>query len=409
MVFLALAVSSLAPPVCVDNPTCPEILYTFPVEGMPATVYGLTFQPKLGQKSPATQALILVHGTNRNANQYACWALEAVTFAQQNTNDTLVFAPWFPLLTDIPPTNALYWDDNSEWKKGGKSTTNYTTRVSSFSVLDTLIDTLSDTRIYPNMKRIVLAGHSAGGQVVSTYSVIGRPQQDKTQKNNTFNYPELLFRPANPSTWTYLDSARPGPFKNGSCTVSYCDNITIPYVPYSFATPPLSVQQACPDFDDWRYGFENRNSYAKKLTQEEAIAQFKTRLLTTFPSAPYKNPLQETMTDGKNGRVQVKTDQPLQATPQFLALLGGADVCNDLFCPDTTCDAREIDNACGGEMQGLCRFQRGWVYYHYLQQYYTVGEGSTMAPPLVVPNIGHDACGIFVSVQGAQALFSVYR
>ena len=62
------------------------------------------------------------------------------------------------------------------------------------------------------------------------------------------------------------------------------------------------------------------NEISEKTGIEKIVVQ------TTVEA--FMKSIRTSMTDGKNGRVQVKTDQPLQATPQFLALLGGADVCN---------------------------------------------------------------------------------
>ena len=47
-------------------------------------------------------------------------------------------------------------------------------RVSSFAVLDALLQMLSDRQHWPALDLVVLAGHSAGGQFVQRYAVAGR-------------------------------------------------------------------------------------------------------------------------------------------------------------------------------------------------------------------------------------------
>jgi len=42
-----------------------------------------------------------------------------------------------------------------------------TVRISSFTILDEILMKFGDKNLYPNLKRIIIAGHSAGGQTTN--------------------------------------------------------------------------------------------------------------------------------------------------------------------------------------------------------------------------------------------------
>jgi hypothetical protein len=63
-------------------------------------------------------------------------------------------------------TSALVWK-SSQWSAGGNNQYPYYSQAtSSYTVLDTLIQYFDDRTLYPNMKQIVIAGHSLGAQTV---------------------------------------------------------------------------------------------------------------------------------------------------------------------------------------------------------------------------------------------------
>ena len=227
--------------------------------------------------------------------------------------------------------------------------------------MDAIVAALSDRALYPLMQRVLIAGHSAGGQFVSRYAMFA---------NLDVLSPSLSFVlvPANPSSQPYLDSSRPSNLpRAGSCLpLSYCDNATIPDFPFVFRVPQHSSVFNCSSYDNWLYGLNALNEYTRNVSAGVAEARLHRRL--------------------KAGALRV--------------LLGGADVCNEKFCP--SCDSHDIDSGCEASLQGNCRLQRGWAYYRHLQQFYSDAQ---LPPPVVVPAVGHDACSMFTSPQGLAALF----
>ena len=365
LLLLCLAAGSLGrapPPACSDTPVCNETLYQFPLApGVSLDLWQPAGQPPLGTASNATHAFIVVHGTDRNADQYLCWALQALQAAGGSTEHTVVIAPFFADADDKVSPGVIFWDQNLGWKEGNESSGRLPRRLSSFAVMDAMVAALSNRALYPLMQRVLIAGHSAGGQFVSRYAMFA---------NLDVLSPSLSFVlvPANPSSQPYLDSSRPSNLpRAGSCLpLSYCDNATIPDFPFVFSLPQHSSVSNCSSYDNWLYGLNALNEYTRNVSAGVAQARLHRRL--------------------KAGALRV--------------LLGGADVCNEKFCP--SCDSHDIDSGCEASLQGNCRLQRGWAYYRHLQQFYSDAQ---LPPPVVVPAVGHDACSMFTSPQGLAALF----
>ncbi len=142
-----------------------------PEPGRPELVVGVS------QSSPQIQrVLIVIHGRLRNAETYRQSAEKAVEQAGQGAT-TLVIAPQFLNETDIArhqlPDSLLRWRGN-EWMAGDLSIG--PNPLSSFAVLDKILERLSDRQQFPTLKEIVIAGHSGGAQVVQRYALLGHDQ-----------------------------------------------------------------------------------------------------------------------------------------------------------------------------------------------------------------------------------------
>jgi hypothetical protein len=105
--------------------------------------------------------LLLLLLLDRNADQYFCWAEQAVLAAGLDSSDVLVIAPKFADADDNMSSGILFWDENDQWKGGDMSTKTLPYRISSFAVMDSITATLADRNIYPFLDRVILAGHSA--------------------------------------------------------------------------------------------------------------------------------------------------------------------------------------------------------------------------------------------------------
>ena len=221
---------------------CPE-RFRFQVDNQSIALPCCWSHP-IGQKNGHIQRIVIViHGVLRNADEYFPNMLAAVEQAGKQ-DSTLVIAPQFLIEEDAVrfdlPAEIPYWGGEwgEAWKKGDESLTTDTYprsfQISSFEILDLLIKQVADPQNFPNLRQIVVAGHSAGGQFVNRYAA-GTQIEDSLQQDIALRY--IV---ANPSTYVYF---------NGDRRVEDTTD--------QFAIP----ENPDPDYDDYKYGLEELNSY----------------------------------------------------------------------------------------------------------------------------------------------------
>jgi pimeloyl-ACP methyl ester carboxylesterase len=119
-----------------------------------------------------TRAVVVLHGRLRNADVYYRSALTAQAAAGNAGKSTIMIVPQFLAEVDIErwhlPPDALRW--SLEGWEGGEPALG-PTPASSFDALDAILARLADRNIFPNLKQVVVAGHSGGGQVVQRYAI----------------------------------------------------------------------------------------------------------------------------------------------------------------------------------------------------------------------------------------------
>jgi len=203
------------------------------------------------------QLVIYIHGARRNGLDYYEWGEKAVNAANKQ-EETLFFSPQFNSEKDLEDhkhdATHLFWVKNN-WRIGDESVSSEKRTMeesfSSFSLVDSLIARACNKRLFPNLKRISIIGHSAGGQFVSRYvSMTPMPKISSTYKFN--------FIIMNPSTYMYLDDRRPAKTENG----------------LTFIKPDST---GCPSFNDYPRGMEKLNPYASKVGAEMIKQQFLNR------------------------------------------------------------------------------------------------------------------------------------
>ena len=171
-----------------------------------------------------TRAVIVVHGAHRTAQPY----FGAITRLVSG-NATLVITPQFLLEKDITahslPDNVLRWGAE-RWATGGDAVGPVT--VSSYDAIDALLLTLADRSRLPNLRAIVLAGFSGGGQLTQRYAAVGRAAETVTSRGIALRYVV-----GSPSSYVYFGDERPLP---------------------GGGIAPFAGAASCPDFNRWPYG-----------------------------------------------------------------------------------------------------------------------------------------------------------
>lgn len=199
-----------------------------------------------------TGALIVIHGAGRDADNYFRTAL-AAAFLAGALDDTAVIVPRIAsnertCRDALAPNEASYSCAGDSWRSGGISASS--DKVTSFDFVDEIMRKLARKQAFPNLKRIVLAGHSAGGQYVTRYEMANRIHE-------SLGVP-ISYVVSNPSSYAYLDDTRPV----GENAASF---------------RPFGDARNCTTFNHWPYGLEGRTGYASKLTEDELRKQLASR------------------------------------------------------------------------------------------------------------------------------------
>jgi len=163
-----------------------------------------------------TRAVVIVHGSTRDAEGYFHALEDAAELAGQAQNHTLLIAPQFLIEMDLDAASSLddillFWENGVEdphsWKVGRKSlgTANHERlhHLSSFAVLDTILYRLAHRN--SDLDTIVVVGHSAGGQFTNRYAA-GNQMANELQ----ISHPDLHIRYVvmNPSIYLYFTDER---------------------------------------------------------------------------------------------------------------------------------------------------------------------------------------------------------
>ncbi|MFT4510239.1 alpha/beta hydrolase [Caballeronia sp. 15711] len=174
-----------------------------------------------------TRAVIVIPGWPRRDLRSGEHAAE---LAGDAASTTVIVTPQFLTAQDVAAHNLtddiLKWGEN-DWEIGKLSQD--AAAISSFQVVDQIFHRLADRAIFPNLKTIVLAGHSAGGQFVQDYAVLG---------NGNANFGDapvhVRYVVSNPATYLYLTDERPDSHGN--------------FAPFNAAS--------CRSFNQWNYGLQ---------------------------------------------------------------------------------------------------------------------------------------------------------
>lgn len=213
-----------------------------------------------------TRAIVVVHGVLRDADYYYDTGIIAADAAHA-LNDTVVIAPQFVEKSDLAghavSPQTLYW--SSQWPGGSDAIA--PAPISTYDVFDAIVARLSDPTRFPRLREIVIAGHSAGGQIVQRYAVVGKARQLDGGR-----LPVRLIV-SNPSSYLYFTDWRPDPQPN------------------------------CGDFNAWRYGLRGAPRYVTG-SAAELEARYVRRHIVYLMGTADVNPKEEDLDRTCGGEAQ---------------------------------------------------------------------------------------------------------
>jgi len=238
--LLLSTVAAYAAPCTLATPLCTEYV-TLGVGPARTMVY--RSHPLTVKNEKIIRALIVIHGTNRDADNYFRSTL-AAAFLADALEDTVLIVPHIVSSAggchDSLAPDEVSWNC-STWRTGGPSTAN--DKLTTFDMVDDILRQLARKDVFPNLKGIVVAGHSAGGQFVNRYEMSNRAHE-------TLGVP-VRYVVANPSSYAWID-----------------------------ATRPEEISASCATYNRWPYGFQNRSGYASRVSEKDLTKQLASRPTT---------------------------------------------------------------------------------------------------------------------------------
>ncbi len=200
--------------------------------------------------SRASRAVVLVHGVRRNADDYFETGLKLLNNAGLDASDNLLLSLNFLTAEDRRAGNDMPLWARDKWMHGTASEQGRS-GIEAFAVLDDVLAYLADRKRFPALKEVVLIGHSAGGQLMQRYAVLGEGDGRLARQGIAVRY--VI---SSPSSYLYLDGDR-----------MQAGNIG-----------PVSAAD-CPDYNRYRYGPEAAPPYLARqhLGVEQLVRRYAAR------------------------------------------------------------------------------------------------------------------------------------
>ena len=214
----------------------------------------VTSHPLDKNNNEAEYLIIMIHGAGLNANKTFETGQQIIEFLKMPKDRFWVLAPQIIEGVKLEEKGLLFWD--RRWRSGGMSLSTGLNKdlpsLSSFEVIDRLLDVA--IKISPGIRRIIILGHSAGGQFIVRYAAINKRHELSEQQGISIRYVV-----ANSSSYPYLDQTR---------------------FHFNSAGEVLKTSQEelidCPGYNKYKYGLEELYGYAETLSPQI----IRTRLLT---------------------------------------------------------------------------------------------------------------------------------
>src|SRR5262249_1804921 len=220
--------------------------------GVPDRLLIYRSYPTDTRNSAIKRALILVHGGARDADQQFRSAL-AAAFLAGALDDTIIIAPRFSsnrsstYCQDVLARDEANWGcvdgQPDSWRNGAAAMR--TNSPTSYDFADEILRKLARKDVFPNLKAIVVAGHSGGGQFALRY---GMSNQVHAKLG-----PSISYVVSNADALLYLDSLRP---TAAAYPVWSAGPGFMPPAPVARFIPfPDSAN--CGAYDNWPYGLQH--------------------------------------------------------------------------------------------------------------------------------------------------------
>ncbi|MDQ2766066.1 MAG: alpha/beta hydrolase [Gemmatimonadota bacterium] len=260
---LVRAVALAAPTPCTTATTACERWVTLaggPARSLIYSTYSLD-----APNEAITRALSMVHGADRNADHYFATAT-AAGFLGGALGNTIIIAPRFAAGDDKVESNEVVWPSRGDsWRSGGMSPSN--PALSSFDFADEILRKLGNKKNFPNLRGIVVTGHSAGGQFATRYEM-------SNKMHGTLPGVSITYVVANPSSYAWPAAVRPLP--TGDADPATADKEALGDSAervHTRFTYGLIDSTKVAGYDRWPAGLEDRAGYTAQMSDEQLKKQ----------------------------------------------------------------------------------------------------------------------------------------
>jgi pimeloyl-ACP methyl ester carboxylesterase len=214
----------------------------------------------------------MVHGAGRNADHYFETAT-AAGFLARALGNTVIVAPRFAGGKDTVAANEILWPERGDtWRSGGMAPGNPT--ISSFDLVDEIVRKLADKKMFPNLRKIVVTGHSAGGQFATRYEMANKV-------HGKIGGVSISYVVANPSSYAWPASVRPLPV--GDANPATADKEALgdagEKVHTQFTYGPFDSTKVA-NYNHWPSGLEKRSGYTADMSDDQLKKQLVERPTT---------------------------------------------------------------------------------------------------------------------------------
>ena len=247
--FLLFLASADAAPCVAAAPECTEWLS---FAGSPLRSLLYRSHSLVTRNDKITRAMIIIHGQGRNADDYFRTGV-AAAFLAGALHDAIVISPRFAssdgrTCSDKLAEGEVNWRCSGDSWRSGAAAVN-SEHLTSYHFADTILKLLARKETFPNLKKIVVTGHSAGGQFVARYAMANQVHENLGVA--------VTYVVSNPSSYAYLDATRP--IDGGK-----------EFRPYGEA-------KNCTTYNRWPYGLVDRTGYTAAMSEHRLKKQLISR------------------------------------------------------------------------------------------------------------------------------------
>ena len=211
----------------------------------------------LVQNESVTRLIYAIHSSSYNAKSYYHRAQAMLDKTPEQKDKTMIIAPHFlkkNKFENPESSGILYWEVSPFWGSSKGVFEKKKIKISSYDVTDIILKDLVTNSSFPNLKTVIILGHSAGGQMTNRYAAVGRFEPEVAKPKGV----EVRYIVMAPSSCVYFNTERVVPGSRKQFEI---------------------IENRPEKFNDWGYGLDNWYSYhsKSKLVTNSIVQEYRAK------------------------------------------------------------------------------------------------------------------------------------